>query len=495
MLKRLALVCVAGVLSTSARERGIWLCIGPEFLMKEAAPLCELRAAQGWQVERSSMPLAERIASLPVKPAAILILGDDDSPGFEAARLPYHGWLAKHPKEFTSDSMFGDLDHDGIPDVPVGRIPAHNPEELATVIRKILAWEARTPSPEDLTIPVWAGDPGFGKIGDMMAQVWLPFFMQQLRREAPPWAGFWLMHSEPRSPFCGWVRDSAATFNERIGQGGLLSAMIGHGRNDSWWITTLPSGSLRYRAEDARAMIGAKPAPPHLIFACRCGAFADPEKACLGEEMLFAPGGPVASIAASVDSHPITNYYGSTSLLACLADDPPVTLGQLWVQSIREAHSRREFTKEFLVSALEPFVIGTRNPVKDLKADHLLIYNLLGDPATRLFLPQPLPAKLGKADGEWRWTVDKPDNLPAEAKLLVQHRRPFPFFSLGEPSSEPAVAMKRFRETNETLEFQSIRELDFSEPWNGVVQGPGTLRLCLLGGPEIRVFAAFIAHP
>ncbi|MCW1913255.1 C25 family cysteine peptidase [Luteolibacter sp. GHJ8] len=463
MLKRLALVCFAGVLSTSGGERGIWLCVGPESLVNETAPLCELRSAQGWKVERSSMPLAEGIAALPTKPAAILILADDDSPGIEAARLPYHGWLAKHPKEFASDSMFGDLDHDGVPDVPVGRIPAHNPEELAAVIRKILAWEARTPSPEDLSIPVWAGDPGFGRIGDVMAQVSLPFFMQRLRHEAPPWAGFWLMHSEPRSPFCGWVRDSAATFNQRIGQGGLLSAMIGHGRNDSWWITTLPSGPLRYRAEDARSMMGATPAPPHLVFACRCGAFADPEKACLGEEMLFAPGGPVACIAASVDSHPITNYYGSTSLLACLRDEPADTLGQLWVESIRHAHSRRELTKELLVSALEPFVIGTRNPVRDLKADHLLIYNLLGDPATQLFLPRPLRAQVLKVEEGWRWTVEKPEGLPAGAKLLVQQRVPLPNFRLGQPSPEAAGAMQVFREANATLDFRTLRELDSSQ--------------------------------
>jgi hypothetical protein len=478
-----------------AEERGIWLCIGPESLVKEAAPLCELRAAQGWQVERSSMPLPDGIAALPTKPAAVLILGDDDSPGFEAARLPYHGWLAKHPKEFASDSMFGDLDHDGIPDVPVGRIPARNPEELAAVIRKILAWEARNPSPEDLTIPVWAGDPGFGKIGDVMAQVSLPFFIQRLRHEAPPWAGFWLMHSEPRSPFCGWVKDSAATFNQRIALGGLLSAMIGHGRNDSWWITTLPSGPLRYRAEDARAMMGATPAPPHLVFACRCGAFADPEKACLGEEMLFAPGGPVACIAASVDSHPITNYYGSTSLLASLANDPPVTLGQLWVQSIREAHSRREFTKELLVSVLEPFVIGTRNPVKDLKADHLLIYNLMGDPATRLFLPKPLPAKLSKGNEGWRWTVEKPGDLPVGAKLLVQQRPQLPSFRLGEPPSNAEEAMRMFREANAALNFRTLQELDSSREWSDLIPSSGTLRLCLIRGSEKQVFAAHLGAP
>lgn len=498
-MSRLWFLLLTLTLPLGAAERGTWLCIGPEEFLKEAAPLIEFRSKQGWEVVTSTALPQQAISGQAVKPAAILLLGDDvpgdsdDAWRTRAERHPYHGWLAKHPKEFVSDSSYGDFDQDGVPDVPVGRIPARTAEELAGVVKKILAWESRTPSLNDLTIPVWTGDPGFGKVGSVLKLAYLPFVMQQLRREAPPWAGFWFLQSDPRSPFCGWPADSAGNFNDRVAQGGLLSAMIGHGREDSWWITTLPSGSLRYRAEDARAMTGPSPTPPHVVFACRCGAFADGTKRSLAEEFLFAPGGPVACIAASVDSHPLTNYYGSTSLLRSLGEPGGDTFGGAWVSSIRKAHERSEPVIETLVSTLEPLVIGKRNPVKDLKADHLLIYNLLGDPATRLFVPGRLEAVVTREDGRWKWSVQKPQASPPGAKLIVQHRPPIGTFALGKPASSASSAQDAMDQANGALDFQTITELDPQAEWNGVVSQSGTLRLCLIEGRQMRVFAVELA--
>lgn len=486
MLRKFLAVLLLAV-PLEAAERGVWLCIGPEGLVEQAEPLCELRSAQGWQVVRSSASPEEAISAQAVKPSAILLLGDDVVTPVQ--RRPYHGWLAKHPAEFVTDSVLGDLDGDAIPDVPVGRIPVRSPAEIDAIVHKILAWEKRVPSPPDLTIPVWAGDPGFGKIGEVMTRLSLPFFMHRLRDDAPAWAGFWLLQSEPRSPFCGWPEDSAATFNRRLSGGSLFSAMIGHGRTDSWWIMNAPSGQLRYRSMDARTLTDAVPSAPHIIFACRCGAFAEPSGRCLAEEFLAAPGGPVACIAASVDSHPLTNYYGSTTLLRATGTTSTETLGELWVDSIRRAHTTREPFKEWIVSALEPLVIGKRNRPEDLKADHLLVYNLLGDPATRLFLPRPLEASVIHRAGRWEWSVPKPSSLPPGAKLIVQHRAPLPAFHLGTAAPDSASASAALEEANASLDFRTLQELDGNDPWTGSVDEPGTLRLCISGGPALLVHA------
>lgn len=496
------LLSLLTMLPLAAAERGVWLCIGPEQLLAEAGPLAELRAAQGWEVRRSSAPVAEAIAAETVEPAAILLLGDDstaaDAPSspwlLPAARHRYHGWLEKHPAEFVSDASRGDFDADGVPDVPVGRIPGRTPAEIGGVVKKILAWEARRPGPADLAIPVWAGDPGFGKIGDVLKLAWLPYYLHQIRQGAPDWAGFWFLQSDLRSPFCGWPQDSAATFNRRLGGGGLFSAMIGHGRVDSWWIMNVDGGSLRYGAGHARLLTDPAPAAPHLVFACRCGAFADPAIRCLAEEFLFAPGGPVACIAASVDSHPLTNYYGSTTLLRDLAGSPGDTFGKLWVDSIRRAHRTREPLKELLVGLLEPLVIGTRNPVKDLKADHLLIYNLLGDPATRLFLPRQLEAKVVRRGDAWHWSVPKPAALPPGTRLLVQHRVPIPTFRRSPEPGGREQAQAGLNEANAALDFRTLSELGPADPWSGSIADSGTLRLCLLGGESLQVHAAALKN-
>ena len=236
-------------------------------------------------------------------------------------------------------------------------------------------------------------------------------------------------------------------------------------------------------------MTAGSPAAPHVVFACRCGAFADPAMRCLAEEFLFAPGGPVACIAASVDSHPLTNYYGSTALLRELNTPPADTFGQVWVESIRRAHSKREPMMEKIVSSLESVVIGKQNRVKDLKADHLLIYNLLGDPATRLFFPHELEATVVRRDGKWEWSVPKPGSLPEGAKLIVQHRAPFPSFKLGKPSTERTAALQTLEQANAALTFRTLKELDVDEAWSGSLSQPGTLRLCLTGGPALLVHA------
>jgi hypothetical protein len=42
-----------------------------------------------------------------------------------------------------ADPLYGDVDRDGIPDVPVGRLPVRTSQELASVIAKTLAYEAK----------------------------------------------------------------------------------------------------------------------------------------------------------------------------------------------------------------------------------------------------------------------------------------------------------------------------------------------------------------
>src|SRR5690606_37258748 len=80
MLRSLLLfMLTVSPLPLAAAERGVWLCIGPEHLLAEAGPVAELRASQGWAVRRSSALVADAIAAETVKPAAILLLGDDST--------------------------------------------------------------------------------------------------------------------------------------------------------------------------------------------------------------------------------------------------------------------------------------------------------------------------------------------------------------------------------------------------------------------------------
>ena len=56
---------------------------------------------------------------------------------------------------------------------------------------------------------------------------------------------------------------------------------------------------------------------------------------------------------------------------------------------------------------------------RSCRRDQVLMYELLGDPATRLRLPEKLQASVEKIDGKWHWRAVKP---PRAAQLEVGFR-------------------------------------------------------------------------
>ena len=190
-------------------------------------------------------------------------------------------------------------------------------------------------------------------------------------------------------------------------------------------------------------------------------------------------------MGASEDSHPLTNYYHSTSLLESLASAAP-RFGELWLQSLCKAHATTDPEKELLIHALEPFMINKLLSTADLRADHAMLYNIMGDPATRIFAPQELETVVTDENGQWQWRVLHPQ---PGARLFVQRREPLPAFPLMLPASTRDEAMKRMAEANGRLQFKTLTELGPGTKWAGKTTGPGTLRLVAVSAQGIFVAA------
>jgi hypothetical protein len=484
----LALLC-------SARAGGpppVWLCVGSEEFLQIAAPLVAHRRACGMHVVTATGPAAAAVKACQPRPDYILLLGDEvrgrppagsASWRLKSERRTYHGWKDDHPAEFVSDMVLGDFDADGVPDVPVGRIPARTAAEVTAAVEKIVRWESRAPSLSDLTLPVWAGDPGFNSF---FRDIALGFLCSQIRQRAPLWAELWILQGDERSPFCGWPLEQPALFNSRLAGGGLVSAMIGHGRAGGWWSMDLAGKKLEYMVKDAASLATAMPSPPHVIFACSTGRFCLPESDCLTESLFRAPGGPVLCVGATEDSHPLTNYYHSTALLKDLDGAEP-RFGTLWLNSLRQANATTEPEKEMLVRALEPVIIRKSLTTADIRADHALLYNIMGDPATRVFSPQKLNANITEKGGQWHWKVPQP---PPGTRLLVQRRDPLPDFGLTTVAPSKEDGLKRLTEANAKLRFQTVAELAPGTGWSGMTGGPGTLRLVAISARGVWVVAA-----
>jgi hypothetical protein len=265
-------------------------------------------------------------------------------------------------------------------------------------------------------------------------------------------------------------------------RGGVLSVLMGHGNEERFFSMDFRGRRIWYTAEAAGNALGAPPpAMPLVIIACSCGRFDGPG-ASLAESLLLLPGGPVAAIAATTESHPLPNYYTSVSLLQCMKDGYP-TIGSLWLETQRRARKAKSFPMERLLKDIEG-KLEDEIDVEKLKRDQMLLYALLGDPATRVRLPLSLKASIRHTEKGWAWEAEKPEGAE---KLHVTIRAPARELQPveGEPSREEARAL--LEQANRNFEFEEVAEIPAGEPWRGLETRGGRLRLVATGKTALHV--------
>jgi Peptidase family C25 len=484
----LALLLCAAAPAVGEEEKPLWLAIGRPAFVDALVPLAEHRRLDGLFVIISTKPVAEALASAPRPPAFLLLVGDDES-GREdeswflpTARRDLYRWRQAQRKTFASDMLFGDLDGDLSPDIPVGRIPARTPGEVQAAVARIIAFETRAPTVDDLRLPVLGGAPGYGPRVDAMATGLL---LSNLRRHAPAWVRPWVISAAAGQPLCGWPPDHPALFGEQMVKGGLLTAVLAHAGTRHIHSMSHAGKGINFGVEVA-ATVFAKgpPSSPLVLLTCLSGDFTR-KRRCLAEECFFLPGGPVAVIAATTESHPLTNYHSGVELLRAITPGRR-RLGPLWLEIQKKAFAARAPLVEMMLRDAEGN-LGSEIDTARLRRDQLLMYAMLGDPATRLKLPKPLDASVTSTDSGWRWTVERP---PGATRLAVSLRAP------GWPSTAPAkgtleaeTARKRFTEANAKFAFTPLPSPAEGQPWRGEIASTesGTLRLVAIGPRVFRV--------
>jgi hypothetical protein len=124
------------------------------------------------------------------------------------------------------------------------------------------------------------------------------------------------------------------------------------------------------------------------LLACFTGAFDAPDD-CLAEGLLAAPGGPVAVICGSHVTMPYSMAVLGTELLEEIFERRPATIGRALCAAKRRmvAPDERSETRRGLDALAALF-----NPeaAEDELAEHLHLFNLLGDPLLRLKMPEPI---------------------------------------------------------------------------------------------------------
>jgi hypothetical protein len=500
------LMCAVGLSAAAAAEppAPLWIAVGKAGFVESVEPLAAKRREDGFRVTVSTKSVAETLASIPelaapaepapkdakpaTRPAAFLLLVGDDEPGKEddlwrlpAKRRDLYRWRAAQPNEYASDALWGDLDGDLVPDLAVGRIPARTWEEVDLAVRKILEYERSAPKSEDLRLVVWAGSPRYGAAVDAAAATTL---LSSVQQAAPGWIHPSLLVSDARFPFCPWPPDQPGCFARQLKQGAILGALMGHASAERFSAMKAEGEEIGFGAAEARAAFAdGPPAPPLAVMACDAGNFTRPAP-CLAETLFFLPGGPVAVVAATTESHPLTNYFTGIGLLDVLGARPP-RIGTLWLDAQKRAFRARNPIAENLLKNVE----GKLDPeidVAKLRRDQLLMYALLGDPATRLRFPEPLEASVEKTIDGWRWKAAKPEGATS---IRIGLRPIAPRFppARGKPDAEAARAL--FDEANALLTFTPLPAPPADAPWEGVVTKGGWLRLVATSPSGLRVTA------
>jgi hypothetical protein len=205
----------------------------------------------------------------------------------------------------------------------------------------------------------------------------------------------------------------------------------------------------------------------------------------MAEAMLLLPAGPVATVAATTESHPLTNYFSGVSLLQSIGG-PEKRLGVLHLAAQRRAMKARNFVIERVLRDVEGKLEETID-AKKLRRDQALMYALLGDPATRLRIPEPLAARVEKTENGWQWRVERPAGA-TRLEIGVRSANA-PDAAWQEEPPSPAQARAAFEAANAALGYETIGALTADEPWRGTVETPGWIRFVAAGAGRLRAIA------
>lgn len=380
-----------------AKRQGTCLAVTRSLFSPALDEWKRLRSSQGyrvviqsWNDAPSPHEVKDWILSQSKKPVASILIVGDCGPAEESGKL----WhmpsstgtmpLNDHTISFTSDSFFGDLDKNGMPDVPVGRLAVRSKEDLSKRINTLWAYARQPEKKARHKILVWFGAEGYTGAMSRMAT--------PLSQRLPQWADSIVLGAG------GAFAHQSTTFLEQLGNRPLLSLIISHGSYRS--IATGHDNQGReigLTVEDVSRLSSSEPSGPLFLLGCDSGRFAMPlaRGDSLAEAFSAHRGGPIAVVGAAGPTHPITNYLYIQALIRQL-NAPPETVGQLFIgiQQTLQAYGRMSFQD---IADHDPLASDLLRSVPDheradlakpgLLQNEITTYNLIGDPSCRFISP------------------------------------------------------------------------------------------------------------
>jgi uncharacterized repeat protein (TIGR01451 family) len=285
-------------------------------------------------------------------PEYIVIVGDGtydykNNKGFGGNYVP--ALMSNTPDGiFPADNLYTDIDGDGMPDIPVGRITARDVGELAVVIDKIISYEAMSSSTEVLFLADKDEDAtgnDFSVVSDGLAALLGSAYQKtKIYISADP---------APEQPFYTPAAGSTALL-DAINGGPKFLNFIGHGGYQ-----TLGKDGI-FESSDLAALTN-QGYPIFTALTCLVGNYSSPYLESLGESMIREIGGGfVAAWSPSGLSDNIEAVKINEAFIEAVFVDREERLGDAILKALNEYRGPGHL----------PYMIN--------------IFNLLGDPALKL---------------------------------------------------------------------------------------------------------------
>jgi hypothetical protein len=212
-------------------------------------------------------------------------------------------------QETASDDWFVDFDDDGLPNIPIGRLPARTPEEVSTMVSKIVTYERSKEKMSGALLV--AGKKLYGE-DDYDFETAVQDIGNLL--EGRMTVG---------EIFQDQVGDAAAreALLARVNQGPSMVNFVGHGSNEVW-------ASL-FCSDDAPALANGSKLPFFINMTCLNGFFQDLFTESMAESLMRAElGGAVAVWASSGLTYPDQQHLIHQELIRQLLSSGTITIGQ-----------------------------------------------------------------------------------------------------------------------------------------------------------------------
>ena len=287
-------------------------------------------------------------------------------------KLKYSG--IRFQRRYATDDAYATA---GGTRLALGRIPARNRVDLAGFVGKLIAYETAPAEGEwRRRMVAFTGPARYGKFVDGVIE---KLGMRLLDTVLPYDFDLSFMFGKQDSPYAWPATEFSQKFIGDMNRGALFAGYVGHGWDDSLGIAKLRGRDYAMASSYDASRVRIEQGNPFFVsFTCLTGAFDQVgTRRSFAEALVMNPHGAIGTFAGTRTVHPYSNATYAQAFFKIFTEGRPRTLGEGLVAVKDTAH---EFRSKLLELALG-------------SGEHLLqeqagLFNLLGDPATRLRYPE-----------------------------------------------------------------------------------------------------------